>query len=84
MERSAALEERAETLLNLGRLETARGNLEAARPCFVRAVWVFPRLANAIPPAGEPDAVVAETSRLEAALAAGGAPPPLPQRLRPR
>ena len=31
MERSLALEERAETLLNLGRLETARGNAEAAR-----------------------------------------------------
>jgi hypothetical protein len=84
MERSAALEERAETLLNLGRLSIARGDLEGARPFLVRAVWVFPRLADAIPPAGDPDAVVAETRRLEAALPAGGAPPPLPERLRPR
>ena len=84
MERSLALEERAETLLNLGRLETARGNAEAARPFFVRAVWVLPRLLREIPSAGDPDGVVAETRRLEAALAAGGAPPPLPERVRPR
>jgi hypothetical protein len=84
MERSVALEERAETLLNLGRLEVARGDLDAARPLFLRAVWVLPRLASAIPPAGDPDAVVAATRALEAALAAGGAPPPLPERLRPR
>jgi O-antigen ligase len=84
MERSLALEERAETLLNLGRLTLARGDLETARPFFVRAVWTFPRLAAAIPPAGDPDAVVAETKRLEAALASGGAPPPLPAPLRSR
>jgi len=83
-ERSARLEERAETLLNLGRLAVARGAFEEARPLFVRAVWVLPRLASAIPPAGEPDAVVAETERLEAALASGGPAPPLPASLRPR
>jgi hypothetical protein len=84
MERSLALEERAETLLNLGRLALAKGDDAAARACFVRAVWLFPRLAAAIPPAGEPDAVVAEAARLEAALPMGGAPPPLPGPVRPR
>lgn len=84
MERSLALEERAETLLNLGRLAVARGDLEGARPLFLRAVWVHPRLASAIPPAGGPDAVVAEAKDLEAALASGGKAPPLPERLRRR
>ncbi|MBK9088586.1 MAG: O-antigen ligase family protein [Holophagales bacterium] len=84
MERSLALEERAETQLNLGRLALAKGDGVTARACFVRAVWLFPKLAAAIPPAGEPDAVVAETARLEAALPAGGSPPPLPGPLRPR
>lgn len=84
MERSLALEERAETLLNLGRLALARGDAGGARPWFVRAVWVLPGLAKAIPPAGDPDAVVAETERLGAALAAGGSPPPLPPPLRSR
>lgn len=84
MERSRALEERAETLLNLGRLASALGDPDAARPFYLRAVWVFPRLANAIPPAGDPDGVVAEVRRLEAALPAGGLPPPAPGPLRPR
>ncbi|HPA51370.1 MAG TPA: O-antigen ligase family protein [Thermoanaerobaculia bacterium] len=84
MERSRELEERAETLLNLGRLAIARGDDHAARPFFLRAVWVFPRLAAAIPPAGDPEGVVAEVARLEAALAAGGAPPPAPPPLRLR
>jgi tetratricopeptide (TPR) repeat protein len=84
MERSVVLEERAETLLNLGRLAVARGDLDAARPLFLRAVWILPRLGAAIPPAGDPDAVVAATRALEATLAEGGAPPPLPERLRPR
>lgn len=78
MERSLALEERAETLLNLGRLALAKGADTTAHGYFVRAVWLFPGLVSAIPPAGEPDAVVAETARLEAALPAGGAPPPFP------
>ena len=84
MERSLALEERAETLLNLGRLEVAKGNADTAREFFVRAVWLFPKLSSAIPSAGEPEAVVAETVRLEASLVAGGAPPPLPAPLRSR
>jgi hypothetical protein len=84
MERSLALEERAETLLNLGRLALAKGDAVTARACFVRAVWLFPRLAAAIPSAGEPDAVVAETARLESALPSGGVPPPLPARFRSR
>jgi O-antigen ligase len=84
MERSLALEERAETLLNLGRLALAKGDGAAARNFFVRAVWLFPRLSSAIPPAGDPDAVVAETIRIEASLSAGGAPPPLTPRLRSR
>lgn len=84
MERSRELEERAETLLNLGRLAIARGDDRAARPFFVRGVWLFPRLAAAIPPAGDPDGVVAEVARLEAALPSGGAPPPPPPPLRLR
>jgi O-antigen ligase len=84
MERSLALEERAETLLNLGRLALAKGDDVTARACFVRAVWLIPRLAAAIPSAGEPDAVVAETARREAALSSGGVPPPLPARFRSR
>ena len=84
MERSRELEERAETLLNLGRLAIARGDDHAARPFFLRAVWVFPRLAAAVPPAGDPDGVVAEIARLEAALPSGGAPPPPPPPLRLR
>lgn len=84
MERSRELEERAETLLNLGRLAIARGDDRAARPFFQRAVWVFPRLAAAIPPAGDPEGVVAEVARLEAALPSGGAPPPPPPPLRLR
>lgn len=82
MERSRELEERAETLLNLGRLAIARGDDRAAHRFFLRAVWVFPRLASAIPPAGDPDGVLAEVARLETALPAGGAPPPPPLRLR--
>lgn len=84
MERSLDLEERAETLLNLGLLSLARRDDATARDYFVRAVWLFPTLVSAIPPAGDPDAVVAETARLEAALATGGVPPPLPARLRSR
>jgi O-antigen ligase len=84
MERSLALEERAETQLNLGRLALARGDDVTARACFVRAVWLFPKLAAAIPPAGEPDVVVAETARLEAALPSGGTPPALPGPVRSR
>ncbi len=84
MERSLALEERAETLLNLGLLSLARGDDATAREVFVRAVWLFPNLAAAIPPAGDPDAVLAEVARLKADLASGGAPPPLPARFRSR
>ncbi len=84
MERSRELEERAETLLNLGRLAIALGDDQAARPFFLRAVWVFPRLAAAIPPAGGPDGVAAEVARLEAALPTGGTPPPSPPPLRLR
>lgn len=84
MERSRELEERAEALLNLGRLAIARGDERAARPFFLRAVWVFPRLAAAIPPAGDPDGVLAEVARLETALRSGGAPPAPPPPLRLR
>ncbi len=84
MERSFALEERAETLLNLGLLSLAKGDEATARDFFVRAVWLLPTLVAAIPPGGDPDSVVAETARLEAALPSGGVPPPLPARFRSR
>jgi O-antigen ligase len=84
MEQSLSIEERAETLLNLGRLALARRDPDAAHPLFVRAVWILPRLLAAIPADGDPQRVFAETARLEAALPSGGAPPPLPERLRRR
>ena len=84
MERSRSLEERAETLLNLGRIALARGDAAAARPFFVRAVWVLPRLVELVPPEGDPGAVVEEVGRLEAALATGGSPPAPPPVLRSR
>ncbi|MBK8595910.1 MAG: O-antigen ligase family protein [Holophagales bacterium] len=83
-ERSLSLEERAETLMNLGRLSLAQGDAATAQELYVRAVWLFPKLVSAIPPVSDPDAVVARTGRLEAALATGGVPPPLPLRFRPR
>lgn len=83
-ERSLALEERAETLLNLGSLSLAHGDAITARDFYVRAVWLFPKLASAIPPLGDPDAVVERTRRLELDLATGGKPPLLPPRFRPR
>lgn len=84
MELSRALGERAETLLNLGRLALARGDAASARPFFVRAVWVLPALAAAVPPAAGPEEVVEETKRLAASLASGGSPPPPPPPLRSR
>lgn len=84
MEQSRLLEERAETLLNLGRLAVATGRTGEARPYFLRAVWVQPRLLEAVPPAGDPDAVHAEASALEVALARGARTPPPPPPLRPR
>lgn len=77
MKRSLALEERAETVLNLGLLALARGDAAGARPLFVRAAWLHPRLADAIPPAGDPAGVEGEVARREAGLAAGEPPPPL-------
>lgn len=83
-ERSLSLEERAETLLNLGRLLLAQGDAVTARDLYVRAVWLFPKLVSAIPPLGDPDGVLDRTYRLEAALPTGGTPPPLPARFRSR
>jgi hypothetical protein len=70
--------------MNLGRLSLAQGDAATAQELYVRAVWLFPKLVSAIPPVSDPDAVVARTGRLEAALATGGVPPPLPLRFRPR
>lgn len=84
METSRLLEERAETLLNLGRLAIATGRPEEARPFFLRALWVQPRLLEAVPPAAAPDAVHADVSAMEVALAQGGRTPPPPAPLTPR
>ena len=84
MERSRAREERAETLLNLGRLAVATGRPDEARAFFLRAAWIQPRLVSQIPPAGEPDAVREDVARIEAALARGAKAPPAPPPLRPR
>jgi O-antigen ligase len=84
MERSRSLEERAETLLNLGRLAVTAGRLDEARAFFLRAAWVQPRLVEAIPPAGDPDGVHAAVGAIEASLATGARTPPPPPPLRPR
>jgi O-antigen ligase len=53
-ERSLSLEERAETLMNLGRLSLAQGDAATAQELYVRAVWLFPKLVSAIPPGATP------------------------------
>ena len=74
---SLSLEERAETDLNLGRLEFESGNREVAMDLFRRAVWILPWLGSALPSGVDREALVAETKAIEAALPGGASPPPL-------
>ncbi len=76
--RSFALEERAETTLNLGLIALEGGRTEVARAYFVRAVWIFPRLLQSIPQQGEPGVVEIEVRDLEARFPVSRRAPPLP------
>ena len=75
--RSLALEERAETDLNLGRVELERGNREEATALFRRAVWILPRLVRSLPPEVSRTALEAELEAVKAGLPRGGPVPPL-------
>lgn len=76
--RSFALEERAETTLNLGLIALESGKADVARAYFVRAVWIFPRLLQSIPAAGEPGVVEVEVRDLEKAFPTSRKAPALP------
>jgi hypothetical protein len=76
--RSIALEERAESDLNLGRVERALGHEASADALFRRAVWILPRLVDALPPGVERARVVADVDGAAAGLARGGRAPALP------
>jgi tetratricopeptide (TPR) repeat protein len=76
--RSARLEERAESDLNLGRAAAALGRLDEARALFARTVWIQPRLLDALPPE-ERDAAAAAVNQAEEGLRDGGKVPSLPR-----
>lgn len=76
--RSFALEERAETDLDLGLLAAERGDLTAAHALFVRAVWLFPLLETSLDADQAPGSVQLDVEEAEARLPAGGAVPALP------
>ena len=76
--RSIALEERAETDLNLGRVERALGREALSAALFRRALWVQPRLAEALPPGVDRAGIVADLDATAAALARGGRAPGFP------
>ena len=76
--RSAGLEERAESDLNLGRAAAALGQMEDARDLFARTVWIQPRLLDALPPE-ERERAASAVQRAEEGLGHGGRVPPLPR-----
>ena len=75
---SVALEERAESDLNLGRAAAALGRLEEARTLFARSVWIQPRLLDALPPE-EREGAAAAVKSAEESLGRGGSVPPMPR-----
>ncbi len=75
---SLRLEERPETLLDLGRLAAARGHEGEARAYFLRAVWVFPALVSAVPDGSDPEGIRQEVKELAGRLGRGAEPPGLP------
>jgi tetratricopeptide (TPR) repeat protein len=77
-ERSLALEERAESDLNLGRVELALGRPAASDALFRRAVWILPRLVDNLPPEVDRARMAAEIDAAAAGLARGGRAPELP------
>lgn len=82
MEASLRLEERAETVLDLGRIHGARGETAKAAVLYTRAVWTMPKLVKAIPDPAEAQAVKARVDRLAIELQHGGRAPELPDELR--
>ena len=76
--RSLALEERAESDLNLGRVELALGRPDASDALFRRAVWILPRLADDLPPGVDRVRIAGEIDAAAAGLARGGRAPGLP------
>ncbi len=77
LQTSLTLEERAETDLNLGRLEFDAGNREAAMALFRRALWILPRLSAALPAGVDGEALAVELGAAAETLSRGGSPPPL-------
>lgn len=75
---SLALEERGETVLNLGLLALQEGRTEAARALFERAVWILPRLASELPPEAEAAALQLALAEREAGLGTSTRAPALP------
>lgn len=76
--RSIDLEERAETDLNLGRVERALGREELSAALFRRALWVQPRLADALPAGVDRAGIAADLDAVGASLAHGGRAPGFP------
>jgi hypothetical protein len=76
--RSVALEERAESDLNLGRVSRMLGREAESDALFRRALWILPRLADALPPAVDRARLAAEVDAAAAALAQGGRAPAFP------
>ncbi len=77
--RSVALEERAESDLNLGRVDRSLGRPGVSDALFLRAVWVLPRLADALPPDVDRTRLAAQIDAAEAGLARGGRAPACPR-----
>lgn len=77
--RSLFLEERAETDFNVGLCRLRLASPESARPFFLRAVWLLPRLTDSLPAEVDATAIEAEVSRAEHELPAGGKAPPEPR-----
>jgi O-antigen ligase len=75
--RSLALEERAETDLNLGRVAFEKGNRDEAMALFRRAVWILPRLRLSLPAELDVSELEDELKEVESGLARGGSAPPL-------
>jgi O-antigen ligase len=76
--RSLALEERAESDLNLGRVELALGQRAESDALFRRAVWILPRLADDLPPGVDRARIASDIDAAAAGLAHGGNAPRLP------
>ncbi|HTS01100.1 MAG TPA: O-antigen ligase family protein [Thermoanaerobaculia bacterium] len=79
--RSVALEERAESDLNLGRAALSLGREAESDALFRRAVWILPRLAEALPAGVDRARIASENDAAAAALPRGGRAPGLPANL---